>query len=69
MLWVTPTSADSPIVYGRFRPMSGELPKGTYKKSDSSWERAASCAAEELRSTGKGNMWSEHWRDGQASGA
>jgi hypothetical protein len=69
MLWAVAASAGAPIVYGRFRPRSGALPKDTYKKSDSSWERAASCAAEERRSTGKGNRRSGHWRGGQASGA
>src|SRR5262249_37721382 len=31
MLWAVSTSAESPIVDGRFRPMSGELPTGTYR--------------------------------------
>src|SRR6266567_6786294 len=31
MLWAVATSAGPPIVYGRFRPRSGELPKGTYR--------------------------------------
>src|SRR5215470_10683143 len=31
MLWAVATSAGSPIVYGCFRPISGELPKGAYK--------------------------------------
>src|SRR5262245_58654577 len=29
MLWAVATSAGAPIVYGRFRPRSGELPTGT----------------------------------------
>jgi len=29
ILWATSTSAGSPILYRRFRPVSGELPKGT----------------------------------------
>ena len=34
-----------------------------------SWERAASCATEELRAIGKGNMRAGHWRGGKASRA
>ena len=49
MLWTAATPAGSPIMYGRFRPRSEELPKGTNKKSDRAWERATSCAAEELQ--------------------
>ena len=29
ILWAASASAGSPILYGRFRPMPGELPKGT----------------------------------------
>jgi hypothetical protein len=43
MLWAVATSAGPPIVYGRFRPMAGELLKGTDKQSDSAWERGLVC--------------------------
>ena len=33
MLQASFTSAGPPILYGRFRPISGELPKGTYRGS------------------------------------
>ena len=48
-------------------PMSGELRKGTDKPSDSAEERAASWAAEKLKSTGKYHRRSGHWRGGKAS--
>ena len=31
LLWAVATSAGPPIVYGCFRPIAGELPKGAYK--------------------------------------
>jgi hypothetical protein len=31
MLWAVATSAGAPILYGRFRPRSGEQPTGTYR--------------------------------------
>ena len=30
-LWAVATSAGAPILYGRFCPWSGALPKGTYR--------------------------------------
>jgi hypothetical protein len=30
-LWAVATSAEAPILYGRFRPWSGEQPTGTYR--------------------------------------
>ena len=44
------TGSKSPP-YRRSRPISGERPTGIYKKSDSSYERAAYDATEELKST------------------
>jgi hypothetical protein len=31
MLWAVATSVGAPILYGRFRPRSGEQPTGTYR--------------------------------------
>jgi hypothetical protein len=34
MLQAASTSGGPPILYGRIRPIAGELPKGTYKFKD-----------------------------------